>query len=286
MDSQRSDFMFGRILLNNNLPLKERLKRYSAYSSRRRGAKVTWEKSFNKIFEIHPDYKIPCDRFIEKEHKSYWSYFNNRINISTLRICKNISGVANPKFIPEEIFYADIEPTLNQTPEVEYVAYKSFYNRWFPGNTFPHSFFHNVDGEWLDHDLNPISFSEVHSIAKTLDYPVVLKPNRDSYGGQNVVFPRNSEELIANAAKKKNIVVQEKINQHPYFSKYHKDSLNTFRVHVYRSVIDNKLHIINAAFRTGLGGNSRDNVSAGGIASIINKDGYLNGYAVDKYGKK
>jgi hypothetical protein len=278
--------MYRKILSNKTLPFRERIKRLLAYISKRRGANITWGKSFNKIFDLHPDYKIPADKLTEKEHKSYWSFFNKRTNISTLRVCKNISGVANSKFIPEEIFFADIEPTLNHTLEIEYLAFKSFYNRWFPGNIFPYAFFHKVDGEWLDHDLNPISFSEVQSLAKTLEYPVVMKPSRDSYGGEGVLFPLNADNLIAFAENKKNFVVQEKIKQHPFFAQFHEFSLNTIRVHVYRSVIDNKLHIINAALRVGLGGNSLDNVTAGGIATVINNDGYLNGFAVDKYGKK
>jgi Sugar-transfer associated ATP-grasp len=278
--------MYRRILFNHNLSLRERLKRLFAYSSKRRGAKSNWNKSFRKMFKLYPEYKIPADKLIEKEHKSYWGYFNNRINYATLRACKNISGVSNSKFIPEEIFVADIEPTLNQTLEVDYLANKSFYNRWFPGNIFPRDFFHNVDGEWLDNDLNPISFSEVCSIAKTLEYPVVMKPNRDSYGGEGVCFPLNAENLIASAENNKNFLVQEKIKQHPFFAQYHENSLNTVRLHVYRSVIDNTVHIINTALRMGLGGSSLDNVSAGGIATMINKDGYISGFAVDKYGKR
>lgn len=278
--------MYRKILFTSNLTLRERLKRLVAYYFKKRGAKKSWEIQFGRIFQLLPKCKNPSDKLIEKEHKMNWKFLDNRINLATLRVSTQISGVSNPGIIPEEIFQADIEPTLNSTPEVGYLAFKSIYNRWFPGNIFPKDFLHNVDGEWLDQDLNSIAFSELLTIAKTLEYPVVIKPNRYSYGGKGVFFPNDAECLIDYAIHNRDFLVQEKIKQHPVFAKYHRESLNTIRIYIYRSVFDNKLHILNTVFRMGIGGNSIDNVTSGGIRAIINKDGYVNGFAVDIFGKK
>lgn len=205
--------------------------------------------------------------------------------MATLRVCSSISGVANPKYIPEEIFVSDIEPTLNHTKTVEYLTYKSFYNHWFPGNIFPEDYFHNVDGEWLDSDLNPVDFSDIEFISGKLNYPVVVKPNRDSYGGQNVYFPRNKDELATLIRNKKNFLVQERIRQGSFYEQFNKSGINTLRVNIYRSVKDNNLHIVNVVLRMGVGG-SLDNETAGGIVTMIRQDGAMNGFAVDKYGKK
>jgi|WetSurSiteA1Bulk_404760.scaffolds.fasta_scaffold01495_2 hypothetical protein len=277
--------MYKKILSNKNLEFKERLKRLLAYSSIKRSARILWDRRFRRLFENHPTYKRPAEKSIEKTHKQYWKPFANRINLATLRVSKNISGISNPKFMPEEIFVSDIEPTLNQTSSVEYLTYKSFYNRWFPGNIFPIDYIHNVDGEWLDNNWNPITIDDVTTIAKKLVYPVVLKPNRDSFGGKGIYFPKDAEELLSMAKKSKNFLVQEKIIQHPFFEQFNKQCLNTLRVYVYRSVSDNLLHIVNIVLRMGLGG-SLDNETAGGIITMIRKNGVLNGFAVDKYGKK
>lgn len=205
--------------------------------------------------------------------------------MATLRLCSSISGVSDPKYIPEEIFVSDIEPTLNQTNTVEYLTYKSFYNHWFTGNIFPRDYFHNVDGEWLDKDLNPVSFSDIESISGKLTYPVVVKPSRDSYGGQNVYFPGNKNELVEIIKDKKNFLVQERIIQDSFYEQFNKSGINTLRVNIYRSVKDNELHIVNVVLRMGVGG-SLDNETAGGIVTMIRKDGTMNGFAVDKYGKK
>ena len=277
--------MYRRILLNKQLSLKKRIKQFVAYYLKRRAARIGWKKAFAIKFEKHPELKQAAEIQTERDHASFWKDFNHKVNYATLRVCVNISGVAQPSYIPEEVYVADIEPTLNNTSAVEYLSYKSLYNRYFPGKIFPKPYFHNMDGEYLDADLNPVSFPEIDKIAKNLNYPVVFKPNRDSYGGKDIFFPKTSRELIDLISDKKNFVVQEKIKQHDFFKKFNPNGLNTIRVCLYRSVKDNHVHILNCALRMGVGG-SLDNLTAGGIASFINNDGFLDNYALDQYGEK
>ncbi len=278
--------MYLKILCHREFRINERLKRLILYLRIRRGAKLNWKRYFRKLYKILPTYACPDDKIIERNHRAIWSYFDKNINLSTLRVSKNISGISDPRIIPEEIFATDIEPTLNNTREAGWLNMKSVYNHWFPKGIFPKDFFHNIDGEWLDGELNPILFSEIEAFSRRMKYPVVVKPNRDSYGGKGIFLPMNSDALISYIKDRKNIIVQEKINQHSFFSQYHKNSLNTLRVYVYRSVVDNKLHIINAVLRMGLGESFCDNITSGGIKVLVRQDGFLNGYAIDIFGKK
>ena len=277
--------MVKKIILNRKIPIKERIKRLVAYSLSRRGARILWKRQFRTVFELNPMHRQPAEKSIEKAHKVYWKPFRSHINMSTLRNAYGISGIADPKFIPEEIYESDIEPTLNSTRLVDYLSNKSFYNYWFPGKVFPQDFFHNVAGEWLDHDLNAVSFEQIRFIAQNLPYPVVFKPNRDSYGGKDIYFPGDLNELMNLVEKKKNFLIQEKIKQHPFFNQFNHHGINTLRVNIYRSVSDNTLNITSMALRMGVGG-SLDNVTAGGIVTRVRKDGFLNGWAIDNYGKK
>jgi hypothetical protein len=80
-------------------------------------------------------------------------------------------------------------------------------------------------------------------------------------------------------------VVQEIIQQHDFYAQFNQVGLNSFRVYLYRSVIDNSLNILSISLRMGRGG-GLDNETAGGIHVFINEDGFMNGYAVDKFGTK
>jgi hypothetical protein len=83
----------------------------------------------------------------------------------------------------------------------------------------------------------------------------------------------------------KNYVIQQRINQDPFFQRYNNVGVNTLRVCTYKSVLTNEIHILHIALRMGKGG-SLDNETSGGIVTFINEDGSVNDYAVDKYGGK
>lgn len=277
--------MLNKIILNKNLPLKKRLKNTFAYLSRRRGAKYGWGRRFKRVFEINPDYREPVAREIERNHSAIWQSFSKHVNLATLRLCANISGKADPYVIPEEVYVADIEPTLNRHNAADFLANKSFYEIWFPNGNFPRCFFHKVNGDLFDGELKKISFSEVKKIINCLSFPVVFKPNIESYGGVDIHFPSEIEELLDLVVSMDDFVVQEKIDQHLFFEKFNHSGLNTIRAYVYKSVQDNSAHVINVVLRMGVGG-SLDNETAGGILTLIREDGALNGYAVDKNGKR
>ncbi len=277
--------MYQKILRNSKVPVTSRVRNALAYFMVRRAARIGWGIRFKKLFGIHPEYKLPCNKEFEKAHIEYWKPFSNNINIETFRVCNNISTISDPRFIPEDICMSDIEATLNQDVSIGYYNNKSLYNQWSPENVFPVEYIHNVEGELLDSNLEPISFDELVTIAEKLSYPVVIKPTVDSGGGKNVFFPKSPKALIELIKANNNIVVQELIKQHEFFSNYNHYGLNTIRITLYRSVADNSVNVLNSTLRMGLGG-SLDNETAGGIYSLIKKNGYLNGYALDKYGTK
>ncbi|HLQ99302.1 MAG TPA: sugar-transfer associated ATP-grasp domain-containing protein [Sphingobacterium sp.] len=205
--------------------------------------------------------------------------------MSTLRICKNISGRADAKMIPEDVFVSDIEPTLISDGAVHFLSHKSFYNQWFPEGIFPEDIFHCIEGQYLDSELNSIGLDDLKKKAKNILYPVVIKPNWGSYGGKDVYFVENTEKLVTLCKASCDFVVQEQIRQHKFFRRYNPGGPNTIRVYVYKSVKDHKPHVINMALRMGRGG-SLDNETDGGLHTIIDEEGFLNNYAVDKYGEK
>jgi len=272
--------MYAKIISSKTLSIKHKIKNLIIYFFRLRGARILWNEYWAKVFKLVPAYNKPADRKVEKEHIRYWRAFRKKVNPSTLRIGLNISGTADPKCIPEEVFMTDFEPTLNHTSSVTYISNKSIYNSWFGKGIFPEDYIHNIDGDWLDADLHTISFDRVRSIAEGLNYPLVLKPNRDSYGGSNIYFPENSDQLLDLLQVRKDYVVQEKLTQHPYFESYNPHGINSMRVNIYRSVKDNQLHVISMAFRMGVGG-SLDNLTSGGIGVMVRPDGVMDGYALD-----
>ncbi len=274
-----------KIILNRHLPLRIRFIRLFKYLAILHGAKTGWKERYKKLFSIHPKYRKPIEKVAEEMHSSSWKSFSNNVNLATFRVCANISGLTNPDIIPEEIFVADIEPTLNNRVFAEFYNVKSFYNEWFPKGLFPLDYFHKIGDEYLDANLKKLSNDELALLINNIDYPVVMKPNIDSYGGKGVLFPPNGVELYDLAMNSRDFVVQEKIKQHYFFNQFSPSGINSIRVYVYKSVSDDNWRFLDSALRMGIGG-SLDNETAGGIVCSIKENGVLNGFAVDKYGKK
>lgn len=279
------DRVYKNIVASKTLGVKDKAKRLVYYLSRRRGAEKSWASRHQKLFLRHQSYYEACDSGIESDHRQRWSVFRKEVDMSTLRISKSLSGRADARIVPEDIFVSDIEPALRSDESCHFLSHKSFYNRWFPGGIFPADIFHCIEGRYMDAQWNEISLDRLAEEARHITFPVVIKPNKDSFGGKDVRFIEDPVHLISLCSKSDNFVVQRMIQQHDFFRKYNPVGLNTIRVYVYRSVIDNTAHILNMALRMGKAG-SLDNETSGGIHTRIREDGSLNGYAVDKYGEK
>ncbi|MBN1557461.1 MAG: hypothetical protein JW951_04875 [Lentisphaerae bacterium] len=242
-----------------------------------------WRERFHKVYALNPDYARPCAPGVEAEHAALWKPLWRRVSLDTLRVCRGVAGRAPVEIMPEEIYAAEVERRLNARRMIDLLAHKSAYARWFDQDAFPVTWLHDVDGIRYDREFHRVSDTAAGDRAAEWDYPVVLKPNLDSSGGKDVHFVETPERLRAMIRGKRNFVVQERIEGHPYFSRFSPVGLNTLRVCLYRSVRDERVHVLNVALRMGKGG-SLDNLTAGGIACYVNADGRLNPYAVDKYG--
>ena len=251
-------------------------------------AKRDWKERYRAVFSKNAQLSKPVVACLDHEYQRRWSPLQKSPNLETLRLCVNLSGYESPDYVPEEVFVTEIEPYLNQYESAAFLANKSAYSRWFPSAALPVSYLHNIDGLFFSQDYRVLSRAQVDHVLDRLRYPVVLKPTIDSGGGRAVTFPRSADELRKEMAHRKNIVVQELITQHPFFSAMNAGKgkgVNTLRVCVYRSVVDNTLHVLNIALRVGNVG-TLDNDAAGGIAIYVASNGTLNGYGVDKYGTR
>lgn len=261
-----------------------RVKKAIYYARLKQLARRDWRRRFANIYSVDPEYAKTRPKEAEQRHVTRWRGLG-KVHLDTYRVCANLSGRDHSDYVPEEIYATAVERSLNRFPEVYYLAHKSAYDRWYGKGLFPETFIHNIDGAVYDGEYNRIRGEELTECIKHLDYPLVIKPNRASYGGHDVFFPADAGELRELMEGRINYVVQRKIDQHEFFSKFNRHGLNTLRVCVYRSVKTNDLHVLNVSLRMGKGG-SLDNETAGGIVCSVDSKGVFNNYALDKYGKR
>jgi len=273
--------MHKDILLNKNLSLEKRLRRYFDYILLHYKRGKSWKKRHKKIV-----YGSTSIKNQEKKHQIYWKDLKRNCDVSTLRISHKLTGKNDIRIVPEEIFATDITPTLNIYNEGKFQGIKSIYTKWFGEHYFPKSLLHNIDGIFFNDDLQVVTNEEVLEILKDIQLPVVFKPNIYSNGGIGVEIVHSPKKLKKLVLKNENFVVQEVVEQHEFFKKFNPGSSNTIRVFLYRSVTTNELHILGMAMKTGRANSFVDNESAKGLVSRINEDGELDNFAFNKFAEK
>lgn len=255
------------------------------YELAMRAVRRDWRERHSRVFELNPGYRKPCAAEVEAEHARLWSPLGEPVKPETLRICAAISGVADPRIVPEEVFAGPVEHCLAAPPWHVFFSHKSFSEKLLAEGRFPRSHLHNINGLFYDGELEPLAAEEAKERARLLPYPVVMKPNTGAAGGRAVRFIGDAEELLAAMEGGENYLVQETVRQHPALSRFNDKGLNTFRVYTYRSVKTDETAVLNVGLRMGRGG-SLDNLTAGGIACFVDERGKLHKYAITKYGEK
>jgi hypothetical protein len=238
---------------------------------------------------------IEPPKSVISRHKQLWSRFDEHINCDSFRILSSISGIQDPYFVPEYIYYSEIEPRLNNSIMSAAYSDKNFYDLYYQNKLFPEVYIRSIEGILYDSNYKIIVNNPLKHFANKY---VVAKKTLNTSGGLDVKFFRlnkNSFIDMSNNTKKEfeevlhefgpNFVFQEYIKQHEYFAQFNKSSINTVRILTYRSTINNKVFTVQSVLRIGQNGMRVDNQAAGGISSGIADSGKLNEYAVDKMGE-
>lgn len=236
----------------------------------------------------------------EKRYSDFWNKKSVSTNVNQANVLASISGKDDVKFIPEELYYTRIESTLNKRLFAMAYADKNFYEHYIQDaeGVFPISYIRCVNGQLLDQFYADV---DVNFGWDQLPSELILKPSIDTSGGENIHLVQRSEvgawqfkeKSYSSLAllleywmtKNKHFVLQERLNQHPWFDKWNTSSLNTVRLMVYRSVENNVVHTLGAVLRFGQPGSIVDNQAAGGLTCGVHPDGTTGNFVCNKYGK-
>jgi glycosyltransferase involved in cell wall biosynthesis len=158
---------------------------------------------------------------------------------------------------------------------------------FFYGYKVPYTIAKKINGLFMDDDFKLIGIREV--IKKCLkEDEIIIKPAIDSGGGRNITFLKMNQADSINRLKTilkdyhKDFVIQRIVVQHEKLREINPTSLNTVRLQSF--LYKGEVHILACFLRTGVNGSRVDNISNGGIAVCIEKDGTFKAKAFDKKG--
>lgn len=193
-------------------------------------------------------------------------------------------GEYDPRYIPEDLYWRIIYPTLNKTSFRQAYTDKCFYNQLFPDLKQPRTILKNSNYCFYDESGNIISSNQAKQVLESQNR-FVIKPAIHSGEGVDIYFYDKEENHEVDFINLMNsygtdYIVQDIATQHKVLESIHPKSLNTIRVISF--LFQGEVHISSSILRMGVGGSRLDNVSAGGIACPIHPDGRLAEKAIDR----
>ncbi len=224
----------------------------------------------------------------ERDFVEKWSIIDKKVKPEYYRAYRNLSKNDSLDFLPDYMYYALVEPILNNYQFAAFGNEKNFYDKILTGVNLPITILRNVASINLDKNYNVINLNEskLEELCKEID-SIFVKPTIDSGQGKNVMkFNRHGNifkstdgqdlrlELL-NKVYKSDFIIQESLSQCDLLNQFNKDSINTLRILTYRSVKDNEVHVLHTTLRVGKKGALIDASRAGGRFCGVSQNGML-----------
>lgn len=172
---------------------------------------------------------------------------------------------------------------LNDYHYTKFFEDKGLFGRFSSEITTPICLVRCINGEYYNNDLKQISRDEAKEVCQGYDGDIIVKPSRNSSGGQRVMkfTPEQSGQpgWFARIAETygRDWVVQECIRQQESLATFNPDSVNTFRITTL--YLNGKASICSSVLRFGCSGSVTDNIGSGGNFIGVHEDGSLCKYA-------
>lgn len=232
---------------------------------------------------MHGGYK--CSTEYKRVVRPYWKKYGIKPSPIWYRLWCAKSGTIDPRYIPDSLWYGKIVPYYSNSRFRRAFEDKNLHAVWFSDCKRPQTVAMNMAGVYYDSDYRIISRDEALQLCLKYSGTFLIKPSIDSGEGRLIRFfekGQYTEKTLSDAfdAFEANFLIQEAISQHPALAQLNPDSINTIRVISF--LFNGKVHILSSVLRIGGEHSKVDNFGAGGYASRILDNGFLNAEGVNK----
>ena len=228
-----------------------------------------------------------------REYSQKWRSLSHRrnVDISWYVYHSRLSGVEDIDYVSENIYFAYIEPVLNDLEFASALADKNRLDEFVPRKNVPNVIVRYIRGNFLRADYSWISDEEAQALIDSCD-ALIVKPSVDSSGGNGVALWRRGDGAglpkVSDLRKYGNtpLVIQEKITQHPQSAVFNASSVNTCRIMTLRCPWNGQVVVLKSMLRIGCRNEICDNMMLGGVCLGVAPDGRLSKYAYDYEGNR
>lgn len=274
-----------------------------AFISRLKIAKrhIKYAIHFQKLLKRHHIKNKPAPG--EKEYVRFWKQLYPYVEPYSYRLFREYCG-DNPFIVPEDIGHSFIEPVLNPNPMTCFYMDKNILSILLPKHFVPHTKACRIQGGGILNEFHQqYALNEKSTPQEVFAHMgggrIILKPSVDTGGGRRVMlFIPYKDRYISYEGEQEldgaylyeygsNWIIQEAVEQHSFMGQLCHSAVNTMRINVYRSYLDEHTYIVSTALRIGRAGKVVDNGHAGGGLVVIDiETGKLGNIVVDECGNR
>ena len=208
--------------------------------------------------------------------------FNGYKNLNWHLYFASFNGLKRSDYIPEDLFFSLIEPSLNKYKLVAAYTDKNSYDNFIPKSHLPETVVKLVNGKYFDRNNTVLSSDAAKDLVSGQTGELVLKPAIESGAGRNITIdlPQKIASMLNSSRfQTSSYVIQKKVLQYHSIAAFHPQSLNTLKIITAR--IGREIVVISAYLRIGRNAARLDNTYAGGIICGLTKEGKLKEFAID-----
>ncbi len=209
-------------------------------------------------------------------------YYPYKVSTLLHRQITDINGNFREDYLPSEMYYAYIDPYLNDKKKGAGLENKCLFPKLFAGINQPQSIAYRMNGMWLDEDYSLITSDDlVRILSKEKD--VFIKKADDSYGGIGVRHLKIQDNIPLSKTLKNiigeihgDIIIQRSLHQHKEMARLNPNSVNTLRI--VSLLTKDGVKILGSILRCSSDEKSVDNITSGGIMCYADEKGCLKKY--------
>lgn len=193
------------------------------------------------------------------------------------------NDLESPNYVPEDFYYAEVEPHLNNFDYAKPYMDKSYFGFLLQEGDYIGNEYFYIEGQFYSGDGSAVTLNNVETWAVKQN-EIVFKPAVDTGGGRGIHIGKSADILPIIKSSEERFLIQTVQTQHEGMAVFHPDSLNTIRLMTLRK--EGEIVPLSAVYRVGVGASRVDNQAAGGISCGIDERGCLREFAYDKNLKK
>lgn len=238
-----------------------------------------------------PDLFKPVDPALVRKHRELWEPLGLPVSDAWLRYLTNVSGIADYRYCPEDIFWGCVERILNDYSRADLECEdKNLLPRFVDYEFLPRTPLRFMRGIFFDEKCRPLTLAGAREFLSKDHGDLIGKVCLESFGGHGVTLFRfqggryvstKGEALTPEwiAALAPSYLLQEKLEQCDFSASFNPASANTCRMVTLRCPWDNQVVVVRTVIRIGVSAGICDNMSQGGMCACIDGQGRLSDYA-------